>query len=260
MKLRNPQSGWKPNSSILKIIRCSVIVAYIGLSLLSVLSLMFNHGGFLNNYYVCSKAEPPEYKTGLSVTAILVLGFLLLAILSSVTLDFFSFIELWKLESKRPKIIVTQPSVEPENTTEIPELPRRKEADFQQCWTRKILDEMPLRSSLINTIFLIFYIFIMVALGVIGRNFSKQENLTLLGIPYFIMSIFRTWFVSTLTFKKNDSNRQRDRDQEREKLRKKEIHFALKARQARLEAKANIFTIRVRPQDCDCDGICSLGH
>ena len=247
MKLKNSQSEWKPNLSILKIIRWSILVAFVCLTLLSITNVMFGRGGFVINYHVCLKEEPPEYKTGLSLTAVLVLGFLLIAILSSVTLDLFTLCNLWTLESNMANTTQTQPEVE---------LPRTNQATESHILERKILDEIPLRSSLINTIFLLLYIFIVVALGVIGRNFSKQENRTILGIPYFIISICRNWLVATLTFKKNDSNRQRNASEERERLRKVEIRFALKKRAARRDLfsrsetrtpKNHVFTIRVQP-------------
>ena len=109
-----------------------------------------------------------------------------------------------------------------------------------------VLNTKSCRSILINTIFLLLYIFIVVALGVIGRNFSKQENQSLLGIPYFIISICRNWLVATLTFKKNDSNRQRNASEERERSRNVEIRFALKKRAARRE---NIFSIETPNRD-----------
>ena len=238
MKLKNPHSEWKPNPSILRIIRWSILAAYIGLTLLSIMSLVLNQGGFVLNYHVCLKEEPPEYKTGLSLTAILVLGFILIAILSSVTLDLFTLCKLWTLESKMTQ---NKTQVQPEV-----ELPTRSNLTESHIMERKILDEIPLRSSLINTIFLLLYIFIVVALGVIGRNFSKQENQSLLGIPYFIISICRNWLVATLTFKKNDSNRQRNASEERERSRNVEIQFALKKRAARRE---NIFSIETPNRD-----------
>lgn len=238
MKLKNPHSEWKPNPSILRIIRWSILAAYIGLTLLSIMSLVLYQGGFVLNYHVCLKEEPPEYKTGLSLTAILVLGFILIAILSSVTLDLFTLCKLWTLESKMTQ---NKTQVQPEV-----ELPTRSNETESHIMERKILDEIPLRSSLINTIFLLLYIFIVVALGVIGRNFSKQENQSLLGIPYFIISICRNWLVATLTFKKNDSNRQRNASEERERSRNVEIQFALKKRAARRE---NIFSIETPNRD-----------
>ena len=249
MKLKNPQTEWKPNLSILKIIRWSILAAFMGLTLLSITSVMFYQGRFVINYHVCSKEELPEYKTGLTLTGVLVLGFILIAILSSVTLDLFTLCNLWTLESNMANTTQIQPEVE---------LPRTNQAAESHILERNILDEIPLRSSLINTIFLLLYIFIVVALGVIGRNFSKQENQTLLKIPYLIISIFRSLLVATLTFKKNDSNRQRNASEERERLRNVEIQFAMQNRTgtprrprrdlfSRSETRTSVFTIRVQP-------------
>ena len=105
--------------------------------------------------------------------------------------------------------------------------------------TRKTIDEMPIRSSLINTLFLFQYIFVIIFIGYIGRTlkFQKLEIRSFISIPYWTMSIFRTWLVVTLTFKKNDANRQRNADEEREQLRQIEIQEALRKRQTRNQGK-----------------------
>ena len=100
---------------------------------------------------------------------------------------------------------------------------------------RKIIDEIPIRSSLFNTLFLVPYIFIVIVLAQIGGDFLDQDKRDLMGIPFFAMTIVRTWLVATLTFKKNDSNRKRNAEQEREMNRQIEIQDALKKRQAREE-------------------------
>ena len=102
---------------------------------------------------------------------------------------------------------------------------------------RKIIDEMPIRSSLFNTLFLVPYIFIVIVLAKIGGDFLNQDKRDLMGIPFFIMTIGRTWLVATLTFQKNDSNRQRNAKVERERRRKLEIQDALKNRQQRRNGK-----------------------
>ena len=104
------------------------------------------------------------------------------------------------------------------------------EFSLQNSETRKVIDEMPIRSSLINTLFLFQYLFLIIFLGYIGRalKFQKLEIRGFMSIPYFMMSIIRTWLVATLTFKKNDANRQRrNADEEREQRRQIEIQDAL---------------------------------
>ena len=110
------------------------------------------------------------------------------------------------------------------------------EFSLQNSETRKVIDEMPIRSSLINTLFLFQYLFLIIFLGYIGRalKFQKVEIRGFISIPYFMMSIIRTWLVATLTFKKNDANRQRrNADEEREQRRQIEIQDALRKRQTR---------------------------
>ena len=100
---------------------------------------------------------------------------------------------------------------------------------------RKIIDEIPIRSSLFNTLFLVPYIFIVIVLAHIGGDFLDQDKRDLMGVPFFAMTIVRTWLVATLTFKKNDSNQQRNADQERERKRQIEIRDALDKRKEREE-------------------------
>ena len=123
--------------------------------------------------------------------------------------------------------------IQPSNENLVPEFSQ------QNNETRKIIDEMPIRSSLINTLFLFQYIFVIIFIGYIGRTlkFQKLEIRSFISIPYWTMSIFRTWLVVTLTFKKNDANRQRNADEEREQLRQIEIQEALRKRQTRNQGK-----------------------
>ena len=223
LKLNNPESGWKPNEYILKIIQWTVFGSYLYYFCLAISSVVFHHGAFVNNFYVCVKEEPPEYKTGLSITASLVLGSLFLAILLSVALDIFSLLKLRKLEKTRNQIqpevnIGTIATIHTTNT--FPE--------------RKICDEIPIRSSLVNTLFLLLYVFMIIFVGIIGTNFAKQEYRALMEMQYHLMTICRTWLVATLTFKKNDANRQRNADEERERMRQIEIHDAMRKRQEML--------------------------
>ena len=70
---------------------------------------------------------------------------------------------------------------------------------------KKILNELPVRSTLLNTLFLIPYIIIMAALGNISDDFSKKDKRYILGLPFLILTIGRTWFIATCSFKVNDS-------------------------------------------------------
>ena len=98
---------------------------------------------------------------------------------------------------------------------------------------KKILNELPVRSTLLNTLFLIPYLIIMAALGNISDDFSEKDKRYILGLPYLILTVGRTWFVATCTFKVNDSNRKKDLDVEREKRRQEEIKEALEKRRQR---------------------------
>ena len=104
---------------------------------------------------------------------------------------------------------------------------------------------MPIRSSLINTLFLFQYLFFIIFLGYLGRalKFQKLDILGFLSIPYIAITIFRTWLVATLTFQKNGANRQRrNADEEREQLRQIEIQEALRKRQTRNHGRIGFST------------------
>ena len=73
----------------------------------------------------------------------------------------------------------------------------------------------------------------MAALGNISDDFSEKDKRYILGLPYLILTVGRTWFVATCTFKVNDSNRKKDLDVEREKRRQEEIKEALEKRRQR---------------------------
>ena len=95
MKLKYARTSWKTNQTILKGIMWSTIGMYIGLLAFS-LNSVYNQQGFLSSYYACLGLEKPVSETGLSWSGILVLGFLLITILSSVIMDLLC---LWKLKS-----------------------------------------------------------------------------------------------------------------------------------------------------------------
>ena len=230
MKLKHPLSGWKPNRFVCKMIGCSVAIAYTLVLVLALYTLAFQQGqGFINNYNICTKVEDPQSKTGLAFTVVLILGSLLLAIVLSVALDIFGLWKLRQLEKNQPN---HHQSAGPNQIQ--PYVPTTQSSSFPE---RRIIDEMPIRSSLINTLFLFPYLFIIVVLWKIGRKFNRHERRLLISIPYLVMSIFRTLLVATLTFRKNGSNRQRNADEEREQLRMIEIEHALKKRQNRKEGK-----------------------
>ena len=326
---------------------------YIGL-LAFFLNSVYNKQGFLSSFYACLGQETPISETGLSWSGILVLGFLLTTIFSSVIMDILC---LWKLKtfetdikknkgeikqrrpptgSKLRKKSVTvlefflggTKQVEPDleldiqsrpstvaslattSTVEASNAPKetRIEPDkpsepsiihvleavssqasyhnevplvrlqtastdssdsltYSPFWLtstqfaslqipnstrlprqlanpeRKIIDEIPIRSSLFNTLFLVPYIFIVIVLAHIGGDFLDQDKRNLMGVPFFTMTLVRTWLVAKLTFKKNDSNRQRNADQERERKRHIEIQDALEKRKEREEGTLLAITL-----------------
>ena len=98
---------------------------------------------------------------------------------------------------------------------------------------KDVLNEMPIRSTLLNTLFLVPYIIIMVALGQIGNEYSEHDKNKIMGLPYLILAMCRTWLVATCTFKVNDLNKQKDEVVERERKRQEEIKEAMEKRRLR---------------------------
>ena len=294
MKLKYAKSSWKSNKTILKGIMWTTIGMYLGLLIFSLLSI-YNKQGFISSYYACSGLPQPEAQTGLTLTGVAVLGFLLITISSSVAMD---LLALWKLKSlelkpnknevkvpikelpskdtvdtivandqetkpqviprtprtnrtqtiieffqeskcpkglkglkgedvqginnttpKRGQIVFELPNLSQEPAISNDNLEEDKVTITSQCPERKIIDEMPIRSSLCNTLFLVPYIFIVIVLAQIGGKFLDRDKRNLMGIPFFIMTIGRTWLVATLTFQKNDSNKKRNAKEERERKR-----------------------------------------
>ena len=99
---------------------------------------------------------------------------------------------------------------------------------------KMVINDLPVRSTLLNTLFLVPYIIIIATLGNISDDFSTKDKSYILGLPFLVLTIGRTWFVATCTFKVNDSNRQKDANIERERNRAQEIKEALEKKRQRL--------------------------
>ena len=220
MKLKYAKTNWKSNKTILKGITWTTIGMYLGLMIFSLLCVYFRLG-YLSSYYACLDLPQPLAETGLTLHGILILGFLVVTIFSSIIMDLLCLWRLKYLESSTVRPL--------EQHQHQPQVIHQQFVNPE----RKIFDEMPIRSSLFNTIFLIPYIFIVIYLAQNDGDFLDQEKRDLMGIPFFVITIVRSWLVATLTFKKNDSNRQRNADQEREVKRGIEIQEALEKRKSR---------------------------
>ena len=54
---------------------------------------------------------------------------------------------------------------------------------------KAVLNELPVRSTLLNTLFLVPYIIIMAALGNLGDDFSEEDKRYVMGLPFLILSM-----------------------------------------------------------------------
>ena len=98
---------------------------------------------------------------------------------------------------------------------------------------KMVINDLPVRSTLLNTLFLVPYIIIIATLGNISDDFSAEDKSYILGLPFLVLTIGRTWFVATCTFKVNDFNRRKDANVERERNRLQEIKEALEKKRQR---------------------------
>ena len=98
---------------------------------------------------------------------------------------------------------------------------------------KMVINDLPVRSTLLNTLFLVPYVIIIATLGNISDDFSTEDKKHILGLPFLVLTIGRTWFVATCTFKVNDFNRRKDANVERERNRLQEIKEALEKKRQR---------------------------
>ena len=98
---------------------------------------------------------------------------------------------------------------------------------------KMVINDLPVRSTLLNTLFLVPYVIIIATLGNISDDFSAEDKSYILGLPFLVLTIGRTWFVATCTFKVNDFNRRKDANVERERNRLQEIKEALEKKRQR---------------------------
>ena len=96
----------------------------------------------------------------------------------------------------------------------------------QQRTQEKVLRDLPLKSSLLNSFFVIPFIVITAVVASESKDVVPKDRLISAMIPVLAVNLFRLWLIAACTFKQNELNRQRDQDEERERKRQMEIEEA----------------------------------
>ena len=89
----------------------------------------------------------------------------------------------------------------------------------QQRAQEKVLRDLPLKSSLLNSFFVIPFIVITAVVASESKDVVPKDRLISAMIPVLAVNLFRLWLIAACTFKQNELNRQRDQDEERERKR-----------------------------------------
>ena len=205
-KVRHSPKLWKTEDRLVRWIR----IAFASL-------LSFNVGFSISNavldlglsplYNNCFH-EKDENMTKNYVMATIIMMPLVLLLLASAFLDLFLLLPMKTLTQEMPN------QVEQQNTID------------------KIVANVPIRFSLLNTLFLVPYIVIFAVLSHIEVE-SYEEKVKMILLSITIVNMGRVWMVSTCTFKVTESNRRQDGDKERERKRAVEIKAALEKRRQR---------------------------
>lgn len=195
----NNAGNWRSNEQLLKgssyILTGGVIYSFTVVAINSI----FNLRAF-NIYSICLEKDEAKNNNPI-LTLILILLPLMTLICVTCTMDFTCLI--W-LTNRR--------AVNPHHDNDI------------NVGCINVMDEIPLRATMINTLLLIPYILTSVAIS--KGNVSPMEKYLIATLSYRFNDIIRSPLIVTCTFKVNNDNRARDREIRRQK----EIQAALKRR------------------------------
>ena len=132
-------------------------------------------------------------------------------------LDFYSI--LWFRKQKT--------RVEPES--------ERNSEDGDEIKCMPFIDDIPLKATMLSTIFLILVLAVYVVLGI--KDIRPLEKYLIVIMITRVNDTLRNPMIAICTFKINNDNRQRNANEERERKRQKEVQLALKRRQERKAQK-----------------------
>ena len=203
---------WKPEFQIKKYIRTAYLVTTIGYGLMVIWNGIVDLK-ISRLYNTCLKGPSEDLTSNNPLTIVFVLP-MILAILGSIILDLHVFLKL-------------------KNMMNLSTMNEAEIANHQNN-VKKVVTDMPIKTSLINTLFLVPYlgiIYYSTTTDPTDENIELRFQLTLALV--LLVNIGRAWLLITCSFKVNESNRRRDQDVERERKRRIEIKEALEKRKIR---------------------------
>ena len=200
--IRHSPGIWKPGPKIIKQIRLAYLLSIVYCIFLVTLNATQDLG-LSSIYIVCINDKDTDLTKG----AILVFMPFIIMLISSVIMDLLVYFRM-------------------PVTTVAPATQGDEEAANQQKAREKVIRDLPLKSSLLNALFVVpFFAITAIIASETKESVAKDRLMTAL-IPVLAVNLFRLLLIAACTFKQNESNRQRDEDEEREKKRQVEIEEA----------------------------------
>ena len=208
-------SPWKSNEYLLKRVSCALSLMIIYCITVTIINQIANIRSF-NIYLVCLMGTEATDQNVLYNLLTVLLPIITLIFITCL-LDFYSI--LWFRKQKT--------RVEPET--------ERNSEDGDEIKCMPFIDDIPLKATMLSTIFLILVLTVYIVLGI--KGIRPLEKYLIVIMITRINDTLRNPMIAICTFKINDYNRQRNADEERERNRQKEVQLALKRRQERKAQK-----------------------
>ena len=208
-KILHSPGVWKNETAIVKHIRLAYIISIIYCGIAVTLNATLDLG--LSSIYVVCTNDLDIKLTNL--TLIVFLPFIIMLI-SSVVLDLLVYFKYKGLKIESIESCVPQ--------------------NHQGKFSERLLRDLPLKSSLLNSFFVIPFIMI-TAVANENMDFVPKDRLISATIPVLAVKLFRLWLIAACTFKQNKL----DRIEERERKRQMEIEAAKIKRALRTDLMLN---------------------
>ena len=200
MKIKHAHLAWVQDQVLLLAIFWSVVGLYAVLALYLILIVdPTTAPGTAPQYFVCLKMEEHNPAPVLTVYSMIIISVLSFMICLSIGMDLFC---LWSLHHEQAIRIETQRKhlhQQDRNEALTAEKADRNveplDIDQPKDQVKMILNDLPVRSTLLNTLCLVPYIAIIAALGNISDDFSTEDKSYILGLPFLVSTIGRKWFV-----------------------------------------------------------------
>ena len=210
-------SPWKSNEYLLKRVSCALFLMIIYCITVTIINQMTNIRSF-NIYLVCLMGTEATEQNVLYNLLTVLLPIITLIFITCL-LDFYSMFWFRKQKTR----------VEPEI--------KRNSEDGDETKCMPFIDDIPLKATVLSTIFLILVLTVYIVLGI--KDIRPLEKYLIVIMITRVNDTLRNPMIAICTFKINDDNRrQRNANEEREQNRQKEVQLALKRRQERKAQKS----------------------